>query len=183
MKWTPFPLRYRAYFYAKCYFVYRILFFHYSAASFAYFRRNFSEEKKAMFKRKAEELRAKHKKDHPQYKYQPRRKKSKVLAAAAAAAAAASSSSIVEKPVRSTASKKAAKLKEYSRMSDSSASPANSNNDLYIDESVSPISDQGKAHRTFTYTDTLMWMANANRKKWNFMYLRAWIEDENLVML
>lgn len=144
-----------------------------------------------MFKRKAEELRAKHKKDHPQYKYQPRRKKSKVLAAAAAAAAAAaSSSSIVEKPVRSTASKKAAaKLKEYSRLSDSSASPANSNNDLYIDESVSPISDQGNAHRTFTYTHTdcdwqMLLRYQSNRKKVKFyVYFRPWMVDENRVML
>lgn len=83
-----------------------------------------------MFKRKAEELRAKHKKDHPQYKYQPRRKKSKV-------------SSGADKPMRSTVSKKATKSKEYSRLSDSSASPTNSSNELYIDESVSPVSDQG----------------------------------------
>lgn len=45
--------------------------------------------------------------------------------------------------ISKTVIKKPTKSKDISRLSDASASPTNSNNDLYIHESVSPVSDQG----------------------------------------
>lgn len=105
--------------------------------------RNFSEEKKAIFKRRAEELRAKHKKDHPQYKYQPRRKKSKSLHGSV-------SHQPTEKPrpptKASNVTKKTTKPKGFSRQSNASISPASSNKDLFMSDSVSPQSDQSSCN-------------------------------------
>lgn len=91
-------------------------------------RRKLSETEKAPFNKRAHELREKHKNDHPDYKYTPRRRSNKIEAAAAARAAstvAAASTVRPEKPPRrtKTTTKRAPPAKVSSANSNSSESP------------------------------------------------------------
>lgn len=87
-----------------------------------------SETEKAPFNKRAHELREKHKNDHPDYKYTPRRRSNKLEAAAAARAAttvAAAATVRPEKPPRRTkaTTKRATSAKASGAISNSSESP------------------------------------------------------------
>lgn len=92
-------------------------------------RRKLSETEKAPFNKRAHELREKHKNDHPDYKYTPRRRSNKIEAAAAARAAstvAAAATVRPEKPPRRTkvtAKRGATSVKSSGTISNSSESP------------------------------------------------------------
>lgn len=100
--------------------------------------RKLSETEKAPFNKRAHELREKHKNDHPDYKYTPRRRSNKMEAAAAARAAStvvAASTVRPEKVPRRTkvTSKRATSAKASGATSNSSESPNScsfSNTDL-----------------------------------------------------
>lgn len=90
--------------------------------------RKLSETEKAPFNKRAHELREKHKNDHPDYKYTPRRRSNKMEAAAAARAAstvAAAATVRPEKPPRRTkaTTKRATGVKVSGTISNSSESP------------------------------------------------------------
>lgn len=90
--------------------------------------RKLSETEKAPFNKRAHELREKHKNDHPDYKYTPRRRSNKMEAAAAARAAstvAAAANIRPEKPPRrpKATTKRVTTAKASGTISNSSESP------------------------------------------------------------
>lgn len=100
------------------------LFVHFSVAT----HRKLSETEKAPFNKRAHELREKHKNDHPDYKYTPRRRSNKMEAAAAARAAATIAAAATVRPEKAprrtkVTSKRTTSGKSNGSMSNSSESP------------------------------------------------------------